>query len=143
MSPSAPRFFLAYDSECGPCSSFKAAVELLDARNRIEFVTLEVADGSGLVAGIAPASRYASFHLVGPVAGAPETDVLSGSEALLPLIRILSPWRVVSRVGGGFPLSARAASFAYSALSRLPRSCSAARGPHSLSPGRPGGQGGR
>jgi predicted DCC family thiol-disulfide oxidoreductase YuxK len=124
----APEFVLAYDANCGPCSRFKAVVELLDARRRIGFVSLEVAERSGLLASVAPASRYASFHLVRSAAdGARDMGLWSGSEAVLPLVRTLSPWgRAMSRIVESTPGGLEAVSFVYSTLARLHRVCSVA-----------------
>jgi predicted DCC family thiol-disulfide oxidoreductase YuxK len=118
-------FVLAYDAGCGPCSGFRALVHFLDARRLIRFVPLDAADESGLLAGIAPASRYASFHLIRPPSSAGGVEKRwSGSEAILPLIRSLSPWgRAVSRAIEAVPKGEEATSFAYSTLSRLHRGC--------------------
>jgi predicted DCC family thiol-disulfide oxidoreductase YuxK len=123
MSIRTPRFVIAYDSKCGPCSTFKAVVDLLDPRDRFAFVPLEVADASGLLRKVAPPSRYASFHLLDLGRGSDATRVHSGADALLPLLGLLSPSRAAARVVEGAPLGSRVASFAYSALSRLHRSC--------------------
>ena len=133
MVPSTPDFLLAYDASCGPCSRFKAIVELLDAKRRIKFVSLEAADRSGVIEAVLPSQRYRSFHLLrsprGPAEG---EEIYSGSDALVPLLRLLLP-------GGGFasrivevtPGAKAAISFAYAVISRLhgARSCApAARG---------------
>jgi predicted DCC family thiol-disulfide oxidoreductase YuxK len=126
LASRAHEFVLAYDADCGPCSRFKGVVELFDARRRMGFVSLRSAESSGLLADIAPASRYSSFHLIRPASGAARDDVTwSGSEALLPLIRLLSPWgRATSRIIEGTPGGVTAVSFAYSMLARLHRACS-------------------
>ncbi len=126
MASRAPQVILAFDDKCGPCSSFKAAVHLLDPDRTIRFVSIEAAEGSGLLASVKPALRYASFHLIRPARSATSAaDVLSGSEALLPLTRLLSPGgRVASRMVEAVPGGAGAVAFAYSTLSRLHQSCS-------------------
>lgn len=123
MAPRAPLHVLAYDEHCGPCSRFKAAVELLDARGRIRFVPLEAAEGSGLMAGVPQSRRYSSFHLFSRAPGASSWDARSGAEALLPLARALSPSGVASRMAERAPGVEAAASFVYSALSRLHGRC--------------------
>ncbi len=116
--------FLAYDASCGPCTRFKALVEFLDARKRLRFVPLETADRSGLLASVAPDSRYASFHLIRPAGAAGHAEVRSGSEALPPLFRSLCLWgRGISRFVDTVPGGMAAVSFAYSTLSRLHRGC--------------------
>ena len=130
MASRAPEFVLAYDANCGPCSGFRAVVELLDARRRIRFVSLRAAEESGLLDGIASASRYASFHLIRSESSAPwEERLWSGSEALLPVVRLLSPWgRAISRIVQNTPGGSRAVSFLYSALSRSHKGCLLAPG---------------
>jgi predicted DCC family thiol-disulfide oxidoreductase YuxK len=126
MASRAPEFVLAYDAGCGPCSRFKAVIELLDGRRRIGFVSLEAAERSGLLASVAPASRYASFHLIRSASnGGWDGGLWSGSEAVLPLVRTLSPWgRAMSRIVEGTPGGLEAVSFVYSTLTRLHRECS-------------------
>ena len=128
MDSRAGEVVLAYDASCGPCSRFKAVVEFLDARKRVRFVSLEAADRSGLLANVAPGSRYSSFHLILRSSPARHSDPKSGSEALPSLLRSLSPWgSVVSRAIETVPGGMKAASFAYSTLSRLHQSCSVRR----------------
>jgi predicted DCC family thiol-disulfide oxidoreductase YuxK len=123
LTPSsrAPRAVLAYDDHCGPCSSFKDAVKLLDARKRLSFVSLGEADSSGLLAGVPQSSRYSSFHLILPVPGA----VWSGPGAILPLVRLISPLgQAAASAIEALPGGVTTVSFAYAALSRLHSSCS-------------------
>ena len=121
MVGSKPAFLLAYDASCGPCSRFKAAVEFLDAKGRIKFLPLEEAEKSGAIEDIPQSLRYRSFHLLrtprGPAAG---EGIYSGSDALLPLLRLLLPGGdIASRFIEAAPGAKGAISFAYSALSRL------------------------
>jgi len=121
MVGSVPDFLLAYDASCGPCSRFKAIVEFLDAKKRIGFVPLEVADRSGVIEALPPSLRYRSFHLVrshrGPARGG---DIRSGSDALLPMLRLLIPGgTIASRIVEATPGANGAISFAYSVVSRL------------------------
>ena len=121
MVGSTPDFLLAYDASCGPCSRFKSIVKFLDARKRIGFVSLEMADRSGAIKGISPSLRYSSFHLVHSPRGTVEgEDIRSGSDALLPLVSLLLPGGgVASRILEATPGAKGAMSFAYSAISRL------------------------
>jgi predicted DCC family thiol-disulfide oxidoreductase YuxK len=131
LSLRAERHVLAYDDGCGPCSRFAAIVGFLDARRRIEFVPLETAAGSGLLDDLPPEMRFASFHLVAPHApGTVKTGAVSGPEAILPLLRLLSPsGAVFSRAWDRIPGLRAALAFSYSALSRLHRGCPAFSGP--------------
>jgi predicted DCC family thiol-disulfide oxidoreductase YuxK len=104
-------------------------VEFLDAPKKIRFVSLEEADGSGLLEGLAPRSRFASFHLISPGGSPPDVGFWSGSEAILPLMRLLSPWgRAASLAVEALPGGRPAVCFAYSTLSRLHRGCPAQSG---------------
>src|SRR4029077_5263616 len=97
-------FLLAYDANCGPCSRFKRMVEFLDAKRRIRFVSLEGADGSGVLESVPPPVRYRSFHLLRVWRG--RTDgggIRSGSDALLQLLRLLPGGNVASRLVEAVP----------------------------------------
>lgn len=126
MASQAAEIVLAYDSNCGPCSLFRSTVGFLDARRRIEFVSLEAADRSGLLEGITPASRYASFHLIRPGAGLNrDAELSSGSDAVLPLLRLLSPWgRAVSNAIENLPGGPAVVAIVYARLAKLHRTCS-------------------
>jgi predicted DCC family thiol-disulfide oxidoreductase YuxK len=120
MVGSMQDFLLAYDASCGPCSRFKGLVEFLDARRRIAFVSLEEADKSGALEGVPPSLRYRSFHLLRPREGRVDGGgVRSGSDALLPLLRLLPGGDLAARFVEAAPGAEGAVSFAYSALSRL------------------------
>jgi predicted DCC family thiol-disulfide oxidoreductase YuxK len=107
-------FTVAYDSECGPCTRFREAVEFLDAKGSIAFVGLGQADRSGLLEPVEVSRRRASFHLISP-----EGRVWSGARALPPLAGILPGGSGVSYVLGRNPMAFRLAAFAYEVLSRL------------------------
>jgi predicted DCC family thiol-disulfide oxidoreductase YuxK len=108
-------YLLAYDADCGPCSRFKAIVDFFDARGVIEFTSLKQAEEAGALGTIDSSLRYRSFHLVMSGQG-----VLSGADALLPLVKLLLPGGgVVSRALAATPGFGRALSFGYAALSRL------------------------
>jgi predicted DCC family thiol-disulfide oxidoreductase YuxK len=121
MVGSTQDFLLAYDASCGPCSRFKAIVEFLDAKRRIGFVSLDMADRSGVIEGISPSLRYRSFHLVrSPVSPVKGEGIRSGSDALLPLLRLLIPGgTIASRIVEATPGANGAISFAYSVFSRV------------------------
>ena len=65
-SPSS-RYILAYDADCGPCTKFANAVDILDKYEKIEFIPLTKADQKGLLAKIPAPLRYKSFHLILPM----------------------------------------------------------------------------
>jgi predicted DCC family thiol-disulfide oxidoreductase YuxK len=120
-------FVLAYDAGCGPCSKFRAVVGFLDARRIVDFVDIEDAERSGLLDGVPQAHRYASFHVVSQddtVAGT--KGVASGSAAILPLVRALSPH--ASMVVGRVSSLGAALQFGYTTLSRLHNGCPASLG---------------
>jgi predicted DCC family thiol-disulfide oxidoreductase YuxK len=117
---------LAFDSGCGPCSKFKAVVEFLDARRLVGFLDIEEADRAGLLDGVPQALRFASFHVViEQDAAAGTRGVASGSGAILPLVRALSP--SASRLVGRVPVIEAALRFGYSTLSRLHTGCPASQ----------------
>ncbi|MDA4118626.1 MAG: DUF393 domain-containing protein [Thaumarchaeota archaeon] len=113
------RYVLAYDASCGPCSRFKAVVGFLDARHRIEFESLEEADRAGLLESVAPSLRFGSFHLVVFREGRSRGESISGSEAILPLARLLLPkGESVLSLVEATPGLGDTISFVYSMLSR-------------------------
>jgi len=81
----------------------------------MEFASLMQAEEAGELEGVAASLRYDSFHLI-----APGKPVLSGADALLPLVGLLLPGGgAVSRVLEAIPGCSRAISFGYSMVSRL------------------------
>jgi predicted DCC family thiol-disulfide oxidoreductase YuxK len=84
---------LAYDVDCGPCTRFKRIVELLDARHRIDFLSLHKADKLGLLKGIPHPMRYTSFHLI-----CPDGEILSGADGLVRLVAILPLGNQISKL---------------------------------------------
>lgn len=108
------KYSLVYDSDCGPCTRFRRAVELLDARKRMRCVPLEEADRRGMLDSLSPLRRRRSFHLVSP-----SGVVWSGAQALAPLSALLPGGRPVSAAMLMCPPVASLASFVYTAFSRL------------------------
>jgi predicted DCC family thiol-disulfide oxidoreductase YuxK len=84
---------LAYDVDCGPCTRFKRIVDLLDARHRIDFLSLHKADKLGLLKGIPHPMRYTSFHLI-----CPDGEILSGADGLVRLVAILPLGNQISKL---------------------------------------------
>jgi predicted DCC family thiol-disulfide oxidoreductase YuxK len=129
MSLREGRHILAYDASCGPCGRFRAVVGFLDARKRLDFVSLETAEESGLLDSIPRASRFAGFHLLAPPAsGTGAGGAVSGPEAVFPLLRLLSPSDAFISMAGRAPRLRSALARSYLALSRLHRACPAAAG---------------
>lgn len=107
-------YTLAYDADCGPCIRFRRVVGFLDAGRTISFVSLALADRTGVLDGIPPRLRRRSFHLV-----IPGGEILSGAEAIPALTRILPAGRVTSRAMVAIPGGTRAAGFVYGVFSRM------------------------
>lgn len=105
---------LAYDSDCGPCRSFRIAVGALDVRRRMRFMDLREADEAGLLYGVPSKARYASFHLIDEHGRA-----RSGADAIPELASLLPGGRATSLALGSNPILLRASRMAYDVLSRL------------------------
>ena len=104
---------LAYDSDCGICTRFRNMVAFLDAKHKLEFTDLKDADSLGLLEGVPPAKRYASFHVVDT-----QGEGKSGAEAL-PTLSLHLPGGGISGAIFSSPLPFKTIRFAYNALSRM------------------------
>lgn len=111
-SPS--RYILAYDADCGPCIRFMHIVNSLDKYEKIDFISLTVADQQGLLDRISAPLRYKSFHLI-----LPNGQAKSGSVALLELIAILPGGKMISPIINYFPGGKLAVRFIYNRFSKL------------------------
>ena len=107
-------YALVYDTGCGPCTTFKDAVALLDAGRRMRYVGLRDADRLGFLDPVDPARRHRSFHLVSP-----EGEVWSGADALPRLLALLPGGRPVSWAISNSPPLSSATRFVYAVFSRL------------------------
>jgi predicted DCC family thiol-disulfide oxidoreductase YuxK len=105
---------LAYDVDCGPCTRFKRIVELLDARHRIDFLSLHKADKLGLLKGIPHPMRYTSFHLI-----CPDGEILSGADGLVRLVAILPLGNQISKLIALTPGGEWMIKLLYKTFSRL------------------------
>jgi predicted DCC family thiol-disulfide oxidoreductase YuxK len=110
----SPRYILVYDADCGPCTRFRRAVDVLDIYQRIDFISLNQADQKGILDTITASMRYKSFHLI-----LPNREVKSGSDALINLIAILPGGRIISPIIDHFPGGKQVVHFIYTKLSRL------------------------
>jgi len=87
------KIILAYDSDCGPCTSFRNAVGFLDAHRRMDFMSLNKAEEEGLLDSIPTLRRHRSFHLIFPDGGA-----FSGAKAIPVLAGLLPSGRITSKL---------------------------------------------
>ncbi|MGB7639459.1 MAG: DCC1-like thiol-disulfide oxidoreductase family protein [Nitrososphaeraceae archaeon] len=111
---SSSKYILAYDADCGPCTRFMHVVDLLDKREKIDFISLTIADQQGLLDRISAPLRYKSFHLIFT-----NGEAKSGSEALLELITILPGGMIISPIINYFPGGKLIVRFIYNRFSRL------------------------
>jgi predicted DCC family thiol-disulfide oxidoreductase YuxK len=111
---SSSKYILAYDADCGPCTRFAHLVNSLDKHEKIDFISLTIADQQGLLDGISAPLRYRSFHLISP-----NGEAKSGSEALLELISILPGGKIMSPIINYFPGGKLIVRFIYNRFSRL------------------------
>jgi predicted DCC family thiol-disulfide oxidoreductase YuxK len=111
---SSSKYILAYDADCGPCTRFAHVVNSLDKHEKIDFISLTIADQQGLLDGISAPLRYRSFHLISP-----NGEAKSGSEALLELISILPGSKIISPIINYFPGGKLIVRFIYNRFSKL------------------------
>jgi predicted DCC family thiol-disulfide oxidoreductase YuxK len=111
---SSSKYILAYDADCGPCTRFAHIVDSLDKNEKIDFISLTVADRQGLLNRICAPLRYRSFYLIFP-----SGEAKSGSEALLELISILPGGKIISPVIDYFPGGKLIMKFIYNRFSKL------------------------
>jgi predicted DCC family thiol-disulfide oxidoreductase YuxK len=109
------RYILAYDADCGPCTRFRHAVDILDKYEKIDFISLTKADQKGLLDKVPTSMRYKSFHLIFPNS----QGVKSGSDALIKLVAILPGGRVISPIINYFPGAKQIVHFIYTKFSKL------------------------
>lgn len=110
---------MAYDAGCGPCTTFKTIVDILDRYNRIDFLSLTEAEKLGFLNTIPQYLRFQSFHLISPDQG-----VVSGADALLYLIALFPLGSLVSKLIKLLPGGKIMINFLYGEFSKLQKSCS-------------------
>ena len=62
QTESSPKYILAYDADCAPCTKFRHIVDILDKYERIDFISLTKAEQEGLLDKIPVHQRYKSFQ---------------------------------------------------------------------------------
>jgi predicted DCC family thiol-disulfide oxidoreductase YuxK len=112
--PSSSKYILAYDADCGPCTRFAHVVNNLDKYEKIDFISLTIADRHGLLDRISAPLRYRSFHLISP-----NGEVKSGSEALVELIDIVPGGKIISPITNYFSGGKLIVRFIYNRFSKL------------------------
>jgi len=113
-SASKSILLLAYDAECGPCTSLKRLVSFLDPGGKIGYLSLREAQSNGLLDILPPQSRYSSAHLVLPDGG-----VLSGAHAIPKVLEMLPGGPITSKVAGRWAPGRRFSTFVYNVALRL------------------------
>ncbi len=108
------RYVIAYDADCGPCTKFKEAIDLLDTRERIVFIPLIEADERGLLDGVPLQTRFRSMHLISPTG-----EVRSGGDALPIVARLLPLGGIVAGTMTSVPGVMSMIRFVYSTFARL------------------------
>ena len=87
-----------YDADCGWCRWSLAKILAWDRDRRVRAVALQDAEADALLAGMAPAERMASWHLV-----TAEGRRHSGGAALAPLLRLFPGGPPVARCAEAVP----------------------------------------
>jgi branched-chain amino acid transport system substrate-binding protein len=96
--PSGDRAALLYDHDCSFCKWCLEWILRWDRRGRLRPVAIQSDEGDRLLAGIDPAGRLDSWHLVRP-----DGDVVSGGAATAPLARMLPGGRPLGFLFATFP----------------------------------------
>jgi predicted DCC family thiol-disulfide oxidoreductase YuxK len=89
---------ILYDRDCGFCIWSLNRVLAWDRRRRLRPVAIQSDEGQRLLAGMDPADRLASWHLV-----APDGTVTSAGAAAEPLARLLPGARPLASLVRSFP----------------------------------------
>ena len=89
---------MLYDDDCGFCKRLLSKFLAWDRDRRLRPVALQDPEAEGLLAGMDPATRMASWHLV-----TADGRVRSGGEAVAPLLRMLPGGAVPARLAEAIP----------------------------------------
>jgi predicted DCC family thiol-disulfide oxidoreductase YuxK len=96
--PSQNHWMVLYDADCGFCMWLLAGLLRWDRDGRLRPLALQRPEADGLLTGLTPAERMASWHLISPT-GARE----SGGAALPPLLRQLRGGGPAAAAFGALP----------------------------------------
>jgi predicted DCC family thiol-disulfide oxidoreductase YuxK len=103
MQPAGDRWVVLYDGDCGICNWLLAGLLRWDRAARLRPIALQRAEADVLLAGLEPAERMASWHLISP-----DGVRRSGGAAIAPLLGLLPRGRVPAAAVARFPgLAAR------------------------------------
>jgi predicted DCC family thiol-disulfide oxidoreductase YuxK len=93
-----PAYVILYDRDCGFCKWSLDKLLLWDRARRLRPVAIQSDEGERLLAGMPPADRLDSWHLVGP-----DGTVSSAGAAAAPLARLLPGGRPLAFLFSKFP----------------------------------------
>jgi predicted DCC family thiol-disulfide oxidoreductase YuxK len=91
-------WLVLYDADCGLCRALLAGLLHWDRGRQLQPLALQSPEADALLAGLAPAERLASWHLVSPAG-----QRYSGGGALPPLLRLLPGGRAPAAAFARFP----------------------------------------
>lgn len=103
---------LAYDADCGPCSTFARMVSVLDIHCLLDFSSIRHAEAEGLLIDMPRSLRYMSFHLI-----LSNGEVRSGAQGIPYLLGYFPFGKLLKELASERGMFATL-SFAYRALSR-------------------------
>ena len=89
---------ILYDSDCGFCKWSLDKILLWDRRGRLRPVAIQSPEGQELLAGVDPAARLDSWHLVGPGG-----ELSSAGAGAAPLAQVLPAGRPLAFLFDRFP----------------------------------------
>lgn len=108
--PAGPIVF--YDGECKVCRLTIWLVLAAETRKRLRSATLDSADADRHLGGLSKKERYGSFHLYR------DGRVLSGPDAIGPLLELLPSLRAAGRLVGRSGRARRAAGRLYHGVAK-------------------------
>jgi predicted DCC family thiol-disulfide oxidoreductase YuxK len=101
-----------YDGECRVCRLTIRLVLAADTRNRLRSATLDSADADRHLGRLSRKQRYGSFHLYR------DGQVLSGPDAIGPLLELLPPLRTAGHFLGRSERARRVSGWLYDAVAK-------------------------
>lgn len=103
---------LFYDARCGACRVFVRLILAADTARRLRTAPLDSSEADRHLGPLTEQTRYGSFHL------AVNGRVVSGGQAVGPLLELLPALRPLGRLLGRSAGARRAAEALYDALAR-------------------------